>query len=188
MRVFPYNSSKYRHFWFRRRRLTELLKVREKEKNLRFRIESDSAAHTITCGEVLAAALEAKDVVVLEGNLGGGKTTFARGVLRGLGYRGRVQSPTFTLLRQYKLKGLTVYHLDLYRLKSNDIGDVGLDDFLSADRTVTLIEWGDKLRPELPQYIKIEFLFAGENDRTLNFSIKGYSGEKIKAIKQTYRL
>ncbi|MFH1519649.1 MAG: tRNA (adenosine(37)-N6)-threonylcarbamoyltransferase complex ATPase subunit type 1 TsaE [Candidatus Omnitrophota bacterium] len=152
------------------------------------KLKSNSASETVKFGKIFSQVLEGKDVVVLAGALGGGKTTFARGLLAGLGYKGRVLSPSFTLLRQYELKNIAVYHLDLYRLKFSDIFDLGIDDFLYSDKIITLIEWGSKIEDELDKYIRLEFRFSGQNVRDIRFSIKGYPQQKLDSIKKVYKL
>ncbi len=156
-----------------------------KEKDLKFRINSDSVACTIAYGKVFAKTLKEKDVIILEGNLGGGKTVFTKGVLSGLGYKGRVQSPSFTLIRKYKVNSLEVYHLDLYRLKLKDMFNLGIDDFLYTQKTITLVEWGGKIKQDLDRYLKIEFLFLTESSRQISFYAKGYSQKEINLIKGT---
>ena len=162
------------------------MKDKVQKREGKFKVKSNSAADTIAYGRIFAGALKGGDVVVLEGTLGGGKTTFVKGILRGLNYKKRVLSPSFTLLRQYKLKNLAVYHLDLYRLEFGDIFDLGIDDFLYSAKIITLIEWGNKMKSEIDKYIKIEFIFSGENIRQIKFSIKGYSGKRLNLIKEAY--
>lgn len=148
---------------------------------------SNSAVETVNFGKILAKALGEKDVVLLEGALGGGKTTFVKGVLKGLGYKHRVLSPSFTLIRQYKLRSSLIYHIDLYRLESKDIFELGLDDFLYSDKTMTLIEWGDKVIRELNRYLRIEFVFNSQRSRRIKISSKGYSQEDFKIIQKVYK-
>jgi len=95
-------------------------------------------------------------VIWLEGDLGAGKTTFARGLIHALGYKGRVKSPTYGLLEQYQVGSLQVLHLDLYRI--NDPGELeflGIEDMLD-EQTIVLIEWPDKGGLWLP---KPDFIF-----------------------------
>ena len=152
-----------------------------------FKIKSNSASQTINFGKLFSKLLKGGDVIVLEGALGGGKTTFTKGILAGLGYKKRVLSPSFTLLRQYDLKKMSVYHLDLYRLEFNDIFDLGIDDFFYSEGTVTLIEWGNKIKNELDRYIKVEFVFSGENIRNMKFSAKEYPKKVLEALEKIYR-
>jgi tRNA threonylcarbamoyladenosine biosynthesis protein TsaE len=99
----------------------------------------------------LAEACRAAPVIVhLEGPLGAGKTTLARGLLRGLGHAGRVRSPTFTLLEPYELAGCQVIHLDLYRLADpGELEYLGLIDML-APGTIALVEWAERGGDRLP--------------------------------------
>jgi tRNA threonylcarbamoyladenosine biosynthesis protein TsaE len=132
------------------------------------RIITNSRENTIAEGRKFAGQLSSGAVVVLEGDLGGGKTTFIKGVLTGLGYRGRVLSPTFTLIREYKLKKIMVYHIDLYRLNPvKDFDSLGLEDILYREDSLTFIEWGEKIEKQLPRFIKVEFKHLGEDRRQI---------------------
>ena len=100
---------------------------------------------TLAFGAALAAALEPGLVFYLRGDLGAGKTTLARGLLRGLGYPGRVKSPTFTLVEVYKFSKLYLYHFDFYRFDDpQELADSGFREYFGAD-TVCLIEWPEKV-------------------------------------------
>ena len=102
-------------------------------------------------------------VIWLQGDLGAGKTSFARALIHALGYKGRVKSPTYGLLEQYQIASLQVLHMDLYRI--NDPGELeflGLEDLLD-DKTILLIEWPDKGGDWLPEPDFIfEFGYASE--------------------------
>jgi tRNA threonylcarbamoyladenosine biosynthesis protein TsaE len=114
-----------------------------------YRTASEEA--TIALGEQLAAALPRKRVVLLIGNLGAGKTTMAKGMVRGLGAAEAedVSSPTFTLIHEYGTEG-RVYHIDLYRLdEPRDVATLGLDEIFDRD-AVVLIEWGERFPQLLP--------------------------------------
>ena len=110
-------------------------------------IISASAEETEAAGKRLAGHLRAGDVVLLEGDLAAGKTTFVRGFLRGLsGDSEAVSSPSFVLLQTYDCSARdinTLHHVDLYRLRENiaDLREVGLEDVLSDDGTVVAVEW-----------------------------------------------
>jgi len=109
----------------------------------------DEAA-TLRFGEKLAQVLQPGLFVSLSGELGSGKTTLARGILRGLGYEGKVKSPTYTLVEVYELSRLDLYHIDLYRFKdSRELLEAGFrDDFDS--RNVCLVEWPERAKDLLP--------------------------------------
>ena len=116
---------------------------------------SRSAAETEALGEELAAGLARGDLLLLAGELGAGKTTFVRGLARGLGIVSGVQSPTFQLVRVYQGR-IQLAHVDLYRLEAGaDLADLGLDDLL--DQGVVAVEWGDRLRLDYPRTRRIEF-------------------------------
>ena len=104
---------------------------------------------TLTLGAALAPLLVPGMVVHLRGDLGAGKTTLARGILRGLGYSGRVKSPTFTLLEPYKFSRLYLYHFDFYRfLDPRELEDSGFREYFNPE-SVCLVEWPEKA-PGLP--------------------------------------
>jgi tRNA threonylcarbamoyladenosine biosynthesis protein TsaE len=142
--------------------------------------QSFSDKETSFLGKKFSKSLKPKDIVILEGALGAGKTTFVKGILKGLGYRAKVLSPSFTLVRQYKTKHFLVYHIDLYRLEKKDTFNLGLDEFLFSENSIALIEWGDKIKEDLVGYLRVEFLFLDENKRKLVFSSQGYRGEEKK--------
>ena len=97
-----------------------------------------------------AAGIGGGAVVFLDGDLGAGKTTLARGILRGLGYRGAVTSPTYTLVERYDAGARTVYHFDLYRLEGPaELEATGLRDWLDGE-AIILIEWPERGGDALP--------------------------------------
>ncbi len=105
---------------------------------------------TETLGVALAAALRPGLRIWLQGNLGMGKTTLTRGVLRGLGHEGRVKSPTYTLIEPYVVSRLDLYHFDFYRFNSpEEYLDAGLDEYFAGEG-ICLVEWPDKALPYLP--------------------------------------
>lgn len=107
-----------------------------------------AAGHSL--GEALARVRPATFVIFLEGPLGAGKTTLARGVLAGLGHRGRVPSPTYTLVEPYDLAAVRVIHIDLYRVRDpRELDDLALPELL-GESTYALIEWPDHGVGHLP--------------------------------------
>ncbi|WP_028357064.1 tRNA (adenosine(37)-N6)-threonylcarbamoyltransferase complex ATPase subunit type 1 TsaE [Brackiella oedipodis] len=101
-----------------------------------------------------ATALPFKGMVIhLYGDLGAGKTTFARAFLRAMGVAGRIKSPTYTLLETYKVSRLYLYHFDFYRFNNSDEWqEAGFEEQLidQAEQAVVLVEWPDKAGPQLP--------------------------------------
>jgi len=112
----------------------------------------DEAA-TLALGGALGAALTqgaAQSVVYLEGDLGAGKTTLVRGLLRSLGYSGKVKSPTYTLVELYVISRLNLYHFDFYRFEQpEEYLDAGLDEYFQGPG-ICLVEWPDKAGTYLP--------------------------------------
>jgi tRNA threonylcarbamoyladenosine biosynthesis protein TsaE len=113
-------------------------------------------------GRRLAGVLVPPCIVYLRGDLGTGKTALARGILRGLGHRGAVRSPTYTLLEPYALGRLQLYHLDLYRLSApEELEYLGLRDLLDAG-SVLLVEWPERGAGALPPPdLEIRIRYAG---------------------------
>ncbi len=121
----------------------------------------DEAA-TLRLGGEIAAALRRGDVVALFGDLGAGKTTFARGILQALGHTDVVPSPTFTIVQQYETAGLDVAHFDLYRLTDpGEMVELGLDE--ACHRGAVLIEWPEIALPVLPAH-RLDLRLGGTGD------------------------
>ena len=105
------------------------------------RLKLSSEEETIALGERLGRKLKPGAVVLLRGELGAGKTTLARGLARGAGYKGRVSSPTFALAHVYRCKRITIHHLDLYRIAEGEDGELGLEELLADPRGAVIVEW-----------------------------------------------
>jgi tRNA threonylcarbamoyladenosine biosynthesis protein TsaE len=113
-------------------------------------LELPDAAATERAGAALAGALEGGMIVTLQGDLGAGKTTLARGVLRGLGYAGPVKSPSYTLVEHYPLSSLYLYHFDFYRFADPSEWEwSGFSEHFRND-SACLIEWPERVAPWLP--------------------------------------
>ncbi|MDE2141948.1 MAG: tRNA (adenosine(37)-N6)-threonylcarbamoyltransferase complex ATPase subunit type 1 TsaE [Elusimicrobia bacterium] len=110
------------------------------------RLTTGAEAETVRLGELIGRALEPGDLILLYGELGAGKTTLVRGLARGVGYRGRVSSPTFALAHVYRGNPLTLHHLDLYRLKEGQTDELGLDELLNDPRGAVVVEWPQAAR------------------------------------------
>ena len=107
-------------------------------------------AETETLGARLAAVLSPGAVVAYRGGLGMGKTAFTRGLARGLGYPGRVTSPTFTIVNEYEGGRLPLFHFDMYRLAdADDLFDIGWEDYLDRGG-VCAVEWSEQVADALP--------------------------------------
>lgn len=138
-------------------------------------LESEQATETLAAS--IAKHSNFDLVVFLEGNLGAGKTTFARGFLRGCGYEGVVKSPTYTLVEPYDLgNGNMCYHFDLYRLAdAEELEFTGARDYFDAESTC-LVEWPEKARGYLPEpdiRCQLEHIFHGRKATFMALTAKG---------------
>ena len=132
---------------------------------------SSSEEETAALGRRLGPTLPATSVVLLQGDLGAGKTVFVRGLADGLGAdASEVTSPTFTLIQEYRGGRLPLLRVDLYRLDDpREVDDLGLDEL--GEGAVLAIEWGDKL-PRIPrEAILVTIEQAGETDRRVRIEI-----------------
>lgn len=150
---------------------------------------STSSKETQKIGRDLAENLFKKKVksnatvISLEGDLGGGKTTFTKGFASGLDLREKIKSPTFVIMRKYKIKIKSqkskvknLYHFDCYRvINSKEITELGWKDIIKSPKNIILIEWGNKIKKILPRgtiYIKFDFIDNKKRKiRMENFSL-----------------
>jgi tRNA threonylcarbamoyladenosine biosynthesis protein TsaE len=141
-------------------------------------LELADEAATLALGASLAKVLKPGWVVYLKGDLGAGKTTLVRGILRALGYAGRVKSPTYTLLESYVLSKFTLQHYDLYRMiDPREWLDAGFRDDCNAT-TLCIVEWPEKAAGLLPKPdIEIHLRVAGEG-RTARIEALSPAGRK----------
>ncbi len=133
-----------------------------------------SPEETERLGSELAKEIKAGDCVALTGELGGGKTRFVRGMARGLGSKGFVKSPSFTIMNIYEGGSLPLYHIDLYRIAApEELEMAGLEEYISGNG-VSVIEWADR-SPALLKACRIivSFRYAGDTEREIEVVIKG---------------
>ena len=133
---------------------------------------SHSEDETAAIARDVAASLSADSVVLLEGDLGAGKTAFVRGLAEGIGAGAdAVSSPTFTLIQEYRGGRLPLLHVDLYRLNDpREIEDLGLDELGSG--AVLAIEWADKLAAAPPDAIRVRIEHSGESVRRVTIEMQ----------------
>ncbi|WP_088008867.1 tRNA (adenosine(37)-N6)-threonylcarbamoyltransferase complex ATPase subunit type 1 TsaE [Indiicoccus explosivorum] len=125
----------------------------------------------------LALLLKPRDLVTLEGDLGAGKTTFTKGLAKGLGIERTVNSPTFTIVKQYEGR-LGLNHIDAYRLEDSD-EDIGFEELLGSD-AVTVVEWAQFIEEYLPaKRLEIRIRRESENIRHVSFHPYGDRYELI---------
>lgn len=138
---------------------------------------SASVDDTTRFAAALAREVRPRDVLLLTGDLGAGKTTFTKAFCAALGVTDHVTSPTFTLVHEYRGNSLTVCHADLYRLeRTGELTDLGLDDARRAG-AVLVVEWGDLAPQEFDDALIITFVHAGDTARRITVTWKGASWE-----------
>lgn len=149
-----------------------------------FTLTAKNEEETMWIAAQLAQLLEPKDVILLEGNLGAGKTTFTKGLAKGLGIDTVIKSPTYTLIREYTKGRLPLYHMDVYRLEDVGGDDLGFEEYLYGDG-VSVIEWATFIEEELPDaYLTIRLVPSGEffENREITFLP---NGERYDALVET---
>ena len=129
---------------------------------------TNSPAETRALGRQLAAVLQPGDVLLLWGDLGAGKSEFARGVAEGLGVTSTVTSPSFTILNVYDEGEIPLYHFDWYRLESaEELYELGMDEYLGGDG-IALVEWPARCPDAVPEdCLRIRITAEGENTRRI---------------------
>ena len=137
------------------------------------KIITRSPEDTEALGAEYAKTLQPGAVIALEGELGAGKTAFARGVLRGLGYTGRVTSPTFAIANEYDAPGGMVAHFDMYRILDPEaLFELGFEEYLDGSR-ILLIEWSENVREVLPEELKTVRIVYGAEEGTREVTLEG---------------
>lgn len=124
--------------------------------------------------------LVAGDVLVLDGDLGAGKTTFTKGLAAGLEIPDIIKSPTFTIIHEYQDGRLPLYHMDAYRLENGGAEDLGLEEYFDGDG-VSVVEWAEFVEDELPaDFLAIHFKRTDDdNTRVLEFEPHGQHFDQI---------
>ncbi len=118
--------------------------------NLKIDFETRSREATISLAASLGARFIGGEVIELLSDLGGGKTTFAKGLVQGIGSKDIVSSPSFTISQEYKAKDRIIHHLDFYRLQEPGIMQNELDEMIKDKSAITIIEWGEIVEGILP--------------------------------------
>lgn len=139
------------------------------------KIITNSETETFALGKKIAKTLKGSEVIGLIGDLGTGKTIFTKGLAAGLGIKQNINSPTFVLMRVYKIRSQksevkNFVHIDAYRLKSTqDLIAIGGQEYFNRPNTITVIEWADKIKKVLPKKTRlIKITIKGKNRRQIN--------------------
>jgi tRNA threonylcarbamoyladenosine biosynthesis protein TsaE len=133
---------------------------------------------TLALGAALGLAISRRTIVHLCGDLGAGKTTLVRGLLRRLGHAGNVRSPTYTLVELYAISNLDFYHFDFYRFdQPEEYLDAGLDEYFAGDG-ICLVEWPERAAPYVPAPDLRITLLVADGGRTARLMALSQSGEQ----------
>lgn len=136
-----------------------------------------SVEETLEFAFRLGRMLKENDVIALEGDLGAGKTTFTKGIAKGLGITRTINSPTFTIVKEYQGR-LPLYHMDVYRLEDT-LEDLGFDEYFEGGG-VTVIEWAHLIQPQLPHELLWIYLYhQGEFERKVVLEPVGERYEQL---------
>ncbi len=139
---------------------------------------TSSSAQTRKLGQKFAKELKPKKqafIIALEGELGGGKTTFLQGFAKGLGIKEKILSPTFVILKKFRVLGSRFqefYHIDCYRIKKpKELLDLGFQQIISKSENIVVIEWADRIQKIIPKNaVWIKFEFVDEKKRKININ------------------
>lgn len=132
---------------------------------------TESPEATMELAEKLGKTVQPGDVITLEGDLGAGKTSFTKGLAKGLGVKRVVKSPTFTIIKEYKGR-IPLYHMDVYRME-DDMEDLGLDEYFYGEG-VSVIEWPSMIQSQLPEdRLVIALSHLGETSREISIQATG---------------
>lgn len=126
-----------------------------------YELQTTNSEETSQFAERLARFLKPGDVIALEGDLGAGKTTFTKGLAKGLEIKRTVNSPTFTIIKEYKGR-LPLYHMDVYRV-ADSLEDLGFDEYFEGDG-VTVVEWAHLINEQLPTELLTIYLYHEDHD------------------------
>lgn len=147
------------------------------------KVNSMSVNDTHQLAYRMARILHRGDVLALEGDLGAGKTTFTQGLARELGVEEHVNSPTFTLIKEYSGR-MPLYHMDLYRLRDEaEAWELGLDEYFHGDG-VCVVEWPDRIGAALPEdAIHLVIKYVSPNERRIHiWGSRGRARERVKEL------
>lgn len=138
-----------------------------REHTKRYVLHASSEADTVAFADALAVLAVPGTVLAVDGDLGAGKTRFAQAFAAALGIPGIVNSPTFTIIKEYEGGKLPLYHMDVYRLSLEEADELGLDEYFHG-RGVSLVEWASIIEPILPdERLHIELRSTGPTSRTI---------------------
>ena len=147
---------------------------------------SHSEIQTQEIANLVASALSVPSLLTLDGDLGAGKTQFAKGVAKFLGVKESVSSPTFNILKCYFSGRVPFYHIDAYRLENGENVDIGLEEVIEGDG-ITLVEWSSFIEDMLFEPLKIRIEVINETERRITFSSEYAKYNKVFETLKEYK-
>lgn len=134
-------------------------------------------------GEIIANTITDGTVMALIGDLGSGKTTLSKSIIKNIIDEDDVSSPTFNIVNEYQKNNRKIYHFDLYRLEDEDeLFGIGFDDYISDKKAIILIEWADKFISMLPKnYIRVAFV---KNDDSRDVELMSIGGKNVEIVEK----
>lgn len=147
-----------------------------------YRYEAMQELDTENLAKAVALHCSAGMVLALDGELGAGKTRFAQALAQALGVQDVVNSPTFTLIKQYEGTRLPFYHMDVYRMTSDEAAELGLDEYFYGDG-VTLVEWASRIDDLLPAD-RLEMHIAHGDDGARLFTLCPHGADYVRMCEQ----
>ncbi|MFQ9923691.1 MAG: tRNA (adenosine(37)-N6)-threonylcarbamoyltransferase complex ATPase subunit type 1 TsaE [Beduini sp.] len=143
-----------------------------------YKVTVNSVEETNGIAIKLGRAIKKHTVILLTGDLGAGKTTFTKGIAKGLGVKEIVNSPTFTILKEYHSGRLPLYHFDAYRLEDG-YEDLGFGEYIDSE-ALSVIEWPMYMQEDIPEeYLEINLQYVDEQTRTIEFVPHGFTYEAL---------
>lgn len=144
-----------------------------------YHLKSNSENETKLIAKKLASFLKNKDIIILSGELGCGKTKFTEGILTYFNLENEISSPTFNIVNEYRNKDINIFHFDIYRLEdSSEFYEIGGDEYF--EKGICIIEWGELIQDALPKdVLKISFSKENEITRLLNIEANGKRSEEL---------
>ncbi len=133
---------------------------------------SRAPQETEEIGNIIGRISEGKELLLLQGDLGAGKTVLVKGIAKGLGINAQIVSPTFVIIKNYPGR-LTLNHIDLYRI--NSIEELGIEEYIDDDSSITVVEWGEKLINilNLKEYLLVKIDIIEDSFRKITLIPKG---------------
>lgn len=139
---------------------------------------SNSPSDTGALAAALATLLKGGEIITFSGPIGAGKTVFVSALVRALGLNARPVSASFSLMKEYKGAGLRVFHADLFRLEENEMHNFGLEEMLSDEKAIILVEWPAAADNFLPQgRLELDFKLLEGDGREITFNARGADAE-----------